>query len=113
MRGPSTAITWPAEVLLSVLVACVTALVWKGLVPSHALFAVGGVIVGWLVPRSTMPMPIPFGRKGEEDAVSGEEDAMSGGFTRDEVPTKRDAADIARTQPMPAKNRVILKKNDD
>ncbi len=72
-------ISWPAAVLLSVLVMCTTALVWKGIITSHALFAIGGAIVGWLVPRSN-------------GAASSEARAARRSFPPEEIPTKKTAA---------------------
>ena len=82
-------ITWPAALLLSVLIACTTALVWKGLIPSHALYAIGGAIVGWIVPRGAA-------REGRAARDSG-----NGRFSPEEIPTKRDVLEAARKGQVP------------
>jgi hypothetical protein len=48
-------VTWPAALLLAVLVVCTTALSWKGLVPVHAFFTVAGLLLGYLIPKNGNP----------------------------------------------------------
>jgi len=43
----TSTLTWPATVLLSVLTVCVSLLVWKGVIPSHTLFVIIGVAIGF------------------------------------------------------------------
>jgi hypothetical protein len=40
-------LTWPATFFLSILTICVSFLVYKGTVPSHALFVIIGIAVGF------------------------------------------------------------------
>lgn len=94
MNGMST-IAWPATILLSVLLVCTSALVWKGLVPIHAFFAVGGAVLGYVVPKA---MPL-FGRKFRAEDV----------FPPEEIPTKKDLSEFAQTRAMVAKRREDLR----
>jgi hypothetical protein len=43
----NSTLTWPATALLSVLTVCISLLVWKGIIPSHTLFVIIGVAVGF------------------------------------------------------------------
>jgi hypothetical protein len=46
-----TPLTWPPVVLLLGIFACMSTLVWKGTVPSHAIVGLASLIVGYLIPR--------------------------------------------------------------
>ena len=78
-------VTWPASLLLSVLVVCTTALSWKGLIPVHVFFTVGGLLLGYLIPKGGGAL----GRKRQDDA-EGDRDV----FPRDEIPTRKTVPDV-------------------
>lgn len=73
-------VNWPTSVLFSVLLVCLTALVYKGVIPSHALFTLGGAIVGYVI-KSSMPISAATFRR-ERDRISG--------FPQEEIPTKNE-----------------------
>ncbi len=83
-------IGWPASFLLAVLVVSTAALSWKGLVPIHVFFTVGGLILGYLIPKASQPLSLR-GRGREDD---GDRDT----FTRDEIPTRKTVPDIAASR---------------
>lgn len=68
-------VSTPAALLLSVLVVCTTALVYKGLLPTHAFFTLAGVVIGYAVPRAAQAA---LGRR------------SSSSFPPAEVPTRPD-----------------------
>lgn len=47
-----TTITWPTASVLMVLIASISALTWKGTIPTHILFALAGAVLGYLVPKA-------------------------------------------------------------
>lgn len=77
-------ISWPATVLLTVLTLCATALVWKGIIPSHAFFMVAGAALGYAFPKSSSSMRATLTRRDSRDPGDSE---SSSTFTRDEVTT--------------------------
>jgi len=74
-------ISWPASVLLVVLVLCTSALTYKGIVPVHALLTVAGLIVGYLLPKGAGPAPIT-------SSASSREQKSEEVFAQNEVPTR-------------------------
>jgi hypothetical protein len=87
-------VTWPASLLLSVLVVCTTVLSLKGLVPVHVFFTVGGLLLGYLIPKSSGLL----GRKQQEGA-EGDRDT----FSRDETPTRKTVPDVREAKKDEAK----------
>jgi hypothetical protein len=83
-RGRGMPISWPATVLLTVLTLCATALVWKGIIPSHAFFMVAGAALGYAFPKSSSSMRASLARGRDE---RGDSDSSGGAFARDELPT--------------------------
>jgi len=77
-------VTWPASFLLAVLVVCTTLLSLKGLIPVHVFFTVAGLLLGYLIPKSSKSMVL------KREAVESDRDV----FTRDEIPTRKTLADV-------------------
>lgn len=85
-------IGWPASFLLAVLVVCTSGLTWKGFIPIHVFFTVGGLILGYLIPKGGGPLSLrSLGRK-KEELQDGENDPDV--FTREEIPTRKTVPDI-------------------
>ena len=69
-------------------------LVWRGLISAHVFSVMGGAILSNLVTKNANV----FNRKLKAEDL----------FTPEEIPTKKDLADVARTAAMPAKKRADL-----
>jgi len=86
-----TQVSWPAAALLSVLLLCTTALVWKGFLPNQAFFAMAGVIVGWVIPKAGGQITSALRRQPRDST-----------FPQEEIPTKKNPRPDAITAVMPA-----------
>lgn len=73
-----TAITWPVAFVLTVLTLCASGLAWRGVVPSHVFIGVAGAVLGYLIPRTPLPLSADVKRKLQEYNAS---------FEPNEVPT--------------------------
>lgn len=76
-------ISWPLAQVFSVLTLCTTALVWHGTIPSHAFFAVGGAILGYLIPRAPS-LSLAQARAWRAQLLVPTE---TEGFSKEEIPT--------------------------
>jgi hypothetical protein len=94
--------SWPSAVLLSVVTLCVSALVWKGAIPSHALFAILGAVVGWVTSRAVPVASSLLGARSALVLAPSEE-----GFSKEEIPTKPELTTAAGTVIM-----KVVKKED-
>ena len=101
-------VSWPAALLLSVLLLCTTYLVSRGTIPSHVLFTVTGIVVGYVIPKAQSGAsgvealalaPRTHGRSSDE-------------FSPEEIPTKKDLRSEAVTVAMPAAKRPSSKPED-
>lgn len=81
----SSGLTWPATVLLSVLTVCISLLVWKGVIPSHTLFVIVGVAVGFF-PHAVLNSLRMSARAREQIA-----DAAATEFSAEEVVTSKES----------------------
>lgn len=59
-------VSWPAALLLSVCAVCVTVLVARGTIPSHAATMLLGAIVGYAAPRAGASVMARFAPRREE-----------------------------------------------
>lgn len=97
-------VSWPAALLLSVLLVCTTYLVSKGIVPSHLLFTIAGIVVGYVIPKA---------RVSTDGALASRAHARSSGdFSPEEIPTKKDLRSEAVTLAMPAAKRPMKPEDD-
>jgi hypothetical protein len=92
-------VSWPAALVLSVLLVCTTYLVSKGTIPSHVLFTVVGIVVGYVIPRMQGAAPTGIGALATARTRSSDE------FTPEEIPTKKDLRSEAVTVARPAAKR--------
>jgi hypothetical protein len=99
-------VSWPAALLLSVLLVCMTYLVSKGTIPSHALFAIAGIVVGYVIPKARADAA-GIGALASRAHVRSSED-----FSPEEIPTKKDLRSEAVTAVMPAAKRPEPKSED-
>jgi hypothetical protein len=79
-------LTWPATFFLSILTMCVSFLVYKGTLTSHALFMIIGAAVGFF-PHAVMHSLRVRGRMTE----SQQWDARRNEFSPEEIVTNNDA----------------------
>ncbi len=97
-------VSWPAALLLSVLLVCTTYLVSKGIIPSHLLFTIAGVVVGYVIPKA---------RVSTDGALASRTHARSSDdFSPEEIPTKKDLRSEAVTLAMPAAKRPMESEDD-
>jgi len=87
-------VTWPASFLLAVLVVCTAGLTWKGFIPIHVFFTVGGLILGYLIPKGGGPLSLgSSGRQQREPREPQDDESDQGTFTREEIPTRKTVPD--------------------
>jgi len=83
-----------------------TYLVSKGTIPSHALFAIAGIVVGYVIPKARADAA-GIGALASRAHVRSSED-----FSPEEIPTKKDLRSEAVTAVMPAAKRPEPKSED-
>ena len=98
-------VNWPAASFFALLVLPTTFLVWRGALPSHAFFVLLGAGLSWGARA--------LGVRGEgATRATGHSPPPAGfSFPPEEIPTRPDASDAKRTQPMLAKTKKVLLKN--
>lgn len=93
-------ISWPLALLLSVVTVSLSALVWKGAIPSHSLFAIVGAIVGYLLNTTIATLRTKRDSFFSKTSSSSPQEASSSDvditkdFSVDEVATKSELKSI-------------------
>lgn len=107
-------VSWPAALVLSVLLVCTTYLVSKGTIPSHVLFTVVGIVVGYVIPKVQASAGGAGGAGVDALAtLAPARTRSSDDFTPEEVPTKKDLRSEAVTVARPAAKRPERSEDDE